>query len=108
MPARAFPSVLNATPGVDADLFECAVAQVAVQFVRLGVVGHEEIEPAVPSMSSIATPSDFELVSNIPLVAVTSSKVPSPRLRNSQQVSPRYASGVQYDFCLPSLLQKTS
>ena len=44
----------------------------------------------------------------MPLVAVTSSKVPLPRLRNSQQVSPRYASGVQYDFCLPSRLQKTS
>ena len=44
----------------------------------------------------------------MPLVAVTSSNVPLPRLRNSQQVSPRYASGVQYDFCLPSRLQKTS
>ncbi len=44
----------------------------------------------------------------MPLVAVTSSKVPLPRLRNSQQVSPRYASGVQYDFCLPSRLQNTS
>ena len=41
------------------------------------------------SSSSIATPSDFELVSKMPLVAVTSSKVPLPRLRNSQQVSPR-------------------
>ena len=60
------------------------------------------------SSSSSATPSDFELESKMPLVAVTSSNVPLPRLRNSQQVSPRYASGVQYDFCLPSRLQKTS
>jgi hypothetical protein len=44
----------------------------------------------------------------MPLVAVTSSNVPSPRLRNSQQVSPRYASGVQYDLARPSALQKTS
>ena len=43
----------------------------------------------------MATPSDFELMSKIPLVAVTSSNVPLPRLWNSQQVSPRYASGVQ-------------
>ena len=30
------------------------------------------------------------------------------RLRNSHDVVPRYASGVQYAFCLPSTLQKTS
>ena len=44
----------------------------------------------------------------MPHVAVTSSNVPLPLLRNSQHVYPRYASGVQYDFCLPSRLQKTS
>src|SRR5919107_1743028 len=60
------------------------------------------------SLSRMATPSDFELVSKMPLVAVTSSNAPLPRFRNSQQVSPRYASGVQYDFCLPSTLQNTS
>ncbi len=56
----------------------------------------------------MAAPSDFELVSKMPLDAVTSSKVPSPRFLNSQHVSPRYASGVQYDLCLPSRLQNTS
>ena len=34
----------------------------------------------------MATPSDFDVVSKIPLFAVTSSNVPLPRLRNSQQV----------------------
>ncbi len=60
------------------------------------------------SLSIIVTPSDFELVSKMPHFAVTSSNVPLPRLRNSQHVSPRYASGVQYDLFLPSRLQKTS
>src|SRR5688572_27953165 len=60
------------------------------------------------SSSMSATPSAFDVESKIPHVAVTSSNVPLPRLRKSQDVSPRYASGVQYDFCFPSRLQKTS
>ena len=52
--------------------------------------------------------SAFDVVSKMPLFAVTSSNVPLPRLRNSQHVAPRYASGVQYDLCLASMLQNTS
>jgi hypothetical protein len=54
------------------------------------------------------TPRDFDVGSKMPLLAVTSSNVPLPRLRNSQQVSPWYASGVQYDLRLPSTLQNSS
>src|SRR4051812_14794274 len=108
IPARAFPSVLNATP-----LSTPTSLKVPFRWFRYSLFGcvslatNRSSQPSL-STSRIAAPRDFELLSNSPLLAVTSSKVPSPRFLNSQQVSPRYASGVQYDFCLPSLLHQTS
>src|SRR6476619_7958239 len=108
MPARAFPSALNATP-----ISTPTSLNVPFRMLRYNLFGCVSLatkrssQPS-PSVSRMAAPRDFELVSKMPLVAVTSSNVPSPRLRNSQHVSPRYASGVQYDFCLPSMLQNTS
>jgi len=64
----------------DGDILEFSVAEIAIKLVGLGVVGDEEIRPAVLIESSMATPRDLELVSKMPLVEVTSSKVPSPRL----------------------------
>ena len=106
MPARALPSALKATPASTA-----ASLNVPLRWLRYSLFGCVSLatnKSGQPSASIIATPSDFELVSKMPLVSVTSSNVPLPRLWNSQQVSPRYASGVQYDFFAPSTLQNTS
>ena len=47
MPARALPSSLKATPGAHRDVFERAVALVAVELVGLRVVGDQQIRPAI-------------------------------------------------------------
>jgi len=43
----------------------------------------------------------------MPLVAVTSSKSSVAAIVEEPAGIPRYASGVQYDLCAPSRLQKT-
>ena len=47
MPARATPGFAECDAGADGDVLERAVAVVAVQPVRLGVVGDEQVHPAV-------------------------------------------------------------
>ena len=47
MPARALPSSLKATPARTRDVFEGAVAQVAIELVGLRVVGDQQVGPAV-------------------------------------------------------------
>src|SRR5258706_9637007 len=108
MPARALPSALNASPASTATSLNVPLRR--LRYSLFGCVSLATNRSGQPSMSLsiIATPSDLELVSKTPHFAVTSSNVPLPRLRNSQHVSPRYASGVQYDLFFPSRLQNTS
>ena len=82
MPARATPASLNATPAVDADIGERAVARVAVQAVRLRVVRDEQIHPAVAVVVEHRDAEPFRRADRTARRArVTSSNVPSPRLR---------------------------
>src|SRR5262249_10992001 len=104
----SFPFGTERQSGVNCHVLESAIMLVAIELVRLRVVRNQQIGPTIGFVVEHRDPSDFELLSKIPLFAVTSSNVPSPRLWKSQQVSPRYASGVQYDLFLPSALQKTS
>src|SRR5262249_11340808 len=108
IPARAFPSALKASPASTATSLNFPSCKFLYNL--FGCVSLATSRSGQPSwsQSNIATPSDFELLSNTPLEAVTSSNVPFPRFRYSQQVSPRYASGVQYDLFFPSRLQNTS
>jgi hypothetical protein len=52
---------------------------IAIQLVRLRVVGHEDVRPAVLIVIDQRDASAFELGSKMPQVAVTSSNVPLPR-----------------------------
>src|SRR5881628_1815930 len=108
MPARATPASLNATPAPTA-----TSANVPLPRLRYSLFGcvsfatNRSIQPSL-SKSSIATPSPFEVGSDKPAALVTSSKVPSPRLRYSNGLWPLYDSGVQYDFAFPSSVQNRS
>jgi hypothetical protein len=80
MPARALPSALKARPAPIATSLNVPFRW--LRYSLLGCVSLATNRSGQPSWSSssMATPSDFELVSKTPLVAVTSSKVPFPRL----------------------------
>ena len=66
-----------------ADVLEAAVAEIAIHVVGPGVVGHEQIEPAVVVHIE---PGDAEAIETPGVrharLLLTSVKVPSPLLRN--------------------------
>src|SRR5919199_1891245 len=108
MPARATPASLNATPATIATSLKVRLPLFRYNlFGCVSLATNRSIQPS-PSKSSIATPSAFDVGSSRPAAFVTSSKVPSPRLRYSTGLAPRYDSGVQYDLLLPSSVQKRS
>ena len=47
MPARALPASLKATPDRKRTLSKSSVVIIAVELVRLRVVGHEQIDPPI-------------------------------------------------------------
>ena len=109
IPPRALPSSLNATPARTATSSKRPSLQVAIQLVRLRVVGDQQIGPAVPVIvehgDARATSSCYRRCRCRP------SRLRTCRCHGCGTASrsrPRYASGVQYCFCLPSMLQNTS
>src|SRR3954469_14631868 len=116
MPARATPASLYATPATMAtsvkerEPLACEARAPLLRYSLFGCVSlatKRSIQPS-PSKSSMATPSAFDVGSSRPATVVTSSKVPSPRLRYSTELEPWYDSGVQYDLLLPSSVHTRS
>ena len=108
MPARALPSSLNATPARNRDVFEGSVAQIAVQFVRLRVVGDQEVRPAVAIVVQQGHAQRFRRAVEDSALRGHIFKDAVSAIAKQPAGSTMVASGVQYDLLLPSTLQKTS
>ena len=108
MPARATPVSLKATAAVTAMSSNVPSPRLRNNwFGCVSLATNRSIQPSA-SESSITTPSALADGAATPAAAVTSSKVPSPRLRYSVALCPVYDSGVQYDFVSPSSVQNRS
>ena len=82
MPARGMPSLATDTPAAQRDLAERLPLLVVVEEIRRGVVGHEDVGPAVVV---VVAEHDAEAVAAVAGDArarrLTSANVPLPWLR---------------------------
>ncbi len=94
--------------GSHGDIFERAVALIAVELIRLRVVGDQQVRPAVVIVIEHRHAQRFRGAVEDAALRRDVFKGAVAAIAKQPAGFPRYASGVQYDLCLPSTLQKTS